>query len=106
VRVSGVRVRLSLDMSASLEIRSKLVYRHDGRVHTVALSSRRFSGGRAHDLRLSLPAKLGKLLPFGTSVEVKLQVTAIVTGARACAGPQVEHASLHTHVARLYLPRS
>jgi hypothetical protein len=103
--VSGVRVRLALDVSASLEVRPRLVYRRDGKAKTIALSSQGFRAGRAHDLRLALPRKLDKLLPFGTKVEVLMKITATLTGDHACQSPQVDQTSLHTRVATLDLPR-
>lgn len=105
IGMRGVRVRLSLDRSAALEIEPELLYRVGGKSQTVALASRSFDAGRSHDLVFPLPVKIRGVLPLGTTVEISMKLTATVKGDKNCTEPQHVHSSLHVRVAQLERPR-
>lgn len=85
--VRGVRARISVSRPSQLAITGKLKFRLNGKQRTVALGERSLKTEGARGLRLPLPRKLQKKLPWGKKVTLVLRITATPDEPRGCVSP-------------------
>ncbi len=85
--VRGVRARISVSRPSQLAITGKLKFRLKGKQRTVALGERSLSAETTRGLRLALPRKLQKKLPWGKKVTLVLRITATPDEPRGCVSP-------------------
>lgn len=98
--VPGVRVRLTVNAPAHLDIKAKLLWSEDGEEHRVNLGELSVNVNRWRRIRLPIPTGLQQELPLGAPVKVKLRIHATPRNGSACAG-NVTRPTLRVHVVKV-----
>jgi DNA-binding beta-propeller fold protein YncE len=99
--VPGVRARISVAQPSQLQIEARLRWNRNGQPRTVGLGGATVVNSDTRNLRLALPDSLTDDLPRGTSVILRLRVTAYPLTSRDCIGPTVDQRSLRTQVGKV-----
>lgn len=97
----GVRARITVSQASSLDVSTRLTFMLKGKNQSADLGSRKLTSGGTRNLRLLLPSRLRKDLPYRKKVTLNLKVTTSATAAKGCISPPTIVAHVTTQVVRI-----